>query len=319
MEVLALHVWRGSVCRSFFDYLIGRYGQEWAKWSHEPGHNSKRKAVGCRIDKRRRVCATGRSHNKEGGSYQSHEGRKEDRGFEEGELRRDVVKGREILSQVLKSSWWEWTFGSLLFFWRWNGRQQQQAARDGMRSYIHGSLPVERRPKKVKIKPEFKRLVTLKIEGMTKRNYLETGHVSSALNFFAVPKGDSDVRVVFDGTSCEFLNKALWAPNFFLPSAMSAVMLLSFSTWMSDMDFGEMFHNFPMEERLRKCAGVEFEGVGKSVKLLRWSRLFMGMHPSPYGAVRYYYWGEKFARGDPSVPRNPMGYDCIRLNLRGME
>jgi hypothetical protein len=39
---------------------------------------------------------------------------------------------------------------------------------------------------------------------------------------------------------------------------------------MADMDFGEMFHNFPMEERMRRCSGVEVEVQekgGKTTKL----------------------------------------------------
>jgi hypothetical protein len=44
----------------------------------------------------------------------------------------------------------------------------------------------------------------------------------------------------------------------------------------------------------------------------------MGMRPSPYNAVRHYYWGEEFARGNPAKPDNPMGYDRVRLNLPGM-
>ena len=44
----------------------------------------------------------------------------------------------------------------------------------------------------------------------------------------------------------------------------------------------------------------------------------MGMRPSPYNAVRYFCWGEEFARGDRSMPTNPMGYDEVRLNLPGM-
>lgn len=43
----------------------------------------------------------------------------------------------------------------------------------------------------------------------------------------------------------------------------------------------------------------------------------MGLRPSPYWSVQFYYWGEEFARGDPSEPTNPMRYDRIRLNLPG--
>jgi hypothetical protein len=174
-------------------------------------------------------------------------------------------------------------------------------------------------------------MVASKLEKMVSRSYLEAGFVSNTLNFFAVAKGDSDIRVVFDGTSSG-LNESLWAPNFFLPSARSAAMSLSFNTWMSDMDFGEMFHNFQMDPRLRPFSGVELgpmvpviqgalpEEGRRKVKtgILRWTRLFMGMRPSPYNAVRHYYWGEEFARGNPLDMANPLGYDCIRMNLPGM-
>lgn len=60
-----------------------------------------------------------------------------------------------------------------------------------------------------------------------------------------------------------------------------------------------------------ECSGVDVEVDGKIPKLLRWTRIFMGLRPSPYCAVRYYYWGEEFARGDPSESSNPMGYDTI--------
>jgi hypothetical protein len=171
-------------------------------------------------------------------------------------------------------------------------------------------------------------LVAGKLDGMVKRDYLEKGYVSNSVHFFAVPKGDSDIRVVFDGTSSG-LNETLWAPNFFLPSAKSAAMCLTFETWMADMDFGEMFHNFHMDPRIRPCSGVELgqvasqmttvESVNSKPSLLRWTRLFMGMRPSPYNAVRHYYWGEEFARGNPNRSDNPMGYDKIRINLPGMQ
>ena len=45
----------------------------------------------------------------------------------------------------------------------------------------------------------------------------------------------------------------------------------------------------------------------------------MGMKPSPYNSVRHYYWGEEFARGNPSNRRNPMGYNKIIFNLPGMD
>jgi hypothetical protein len=156
---------------------------------------------------------------------------------------------------------------------------------------------------------------------MIDRSYLEPGIVSSFLNYFAVPKGDSDIRVVYDGT-LSGLNGSLWCPNFFLPSARHAGELLNYSTWMADMDFGEFFHNFHMDEKIRRHSGVDLSSLNllqqvRSGEKLRWSRLFMGMRPSPYNAVRHYYWAEEFARGNPADSSNPMGYDLVLLNLPG--
>ena len=155
----------------------------------------------------------------------------------------------------------------------------------------------------------------------------------TSLHYFAVPKGDSDIRVVFDGTSCG-LNESLWSPNFFLPTSRNASELLSFDSWMADVDFGEFFHNFFADEKVRKHSGVDTSPLSpffppssdtnkndrkRKVVGLRWSRLFMGMKPSPYNAVRFYYWGEEFARGNLRNLTNPFGYDKVIMNLPGMD
>jgi hypothetical protein len=97
--------------------------------------------------------------------------------------------------------------------------------------------------------------VAEKIGGMMDKSYLEAGRVQTYLYYFAVPKGDTDIRVGFDGTSCS-LNGSLWSPNFFLPTSRNASELLAFDSWMADIDFGEFFHNFFGDERIRKHAGV---------------------------------------------------------------
>jgi hypothetical protein len=45
----------------------------------------------------------------------------------------------------------------------------------------------------------------------------------------------------------------------------------------------------------------------------------MESKPSPYNAVRFYYWGEEFAMGNLRDLKNPFGYDQVILNLPGME
>ena len=110
---------------------------------------------------------------------------------------------------------------------------------------IFVSSPLRPRPTKpIKFKPEDAILVAEKVNGILSKKYLDAHeYVRTGLHYFVVPKGETDIRVVFDGTSSG-LNESLWAPNFFLPTARDAGLLLSYSTFMADVDFGEMFHNF---------------------------------------------------------------------------
>ena len=82
-----------------------------------------------------------------------------------------------------------------------------------------------------------------KIKKVSQRGYIEEGHVKSLISYFAVPKGEGDIRVVYDGTKCG-LNDVVWAPNFYLPMVDSLLNVSSTSTWFSDMDLGEMFFKF---------------------------------------------------------------------------
>ena len=319
-ETFGLSVWYRGLLHSFLAYLAQTYGTEWRRSA--AAATWKGDHQGSRSNKRKRSGAKGFKDHDLGGYDE--EGRQQ--------LLADTKCGFRILKQVAESSWWEWTGGSSLFFWRWNGMEQIRAARDGIPIFVASPLPKHRRQKPSRLDPSQQLLVAGKLDGMVSRGYLETGFVSNAVHFFAVPKGNSDIRVVFDGTSSG-LNETLWSPNFFLPSAKSATMCLCFDTWMADMDFGEMFHNFHMDPRIRPFSGVELgpltplvpsirpanKSTATKPAILRWTRLFMGMRPSPYLAVRHYYWGEEFARGNPATPGNPMGYDCVKLNLPGMK
>ena len=326
-EAFSLKVWFRRLVCSFVEYLSTEYGPRWrydvARYDRVRRSEGGSSGASLRGKKRKRLGEVPEPH-KVGGTRSS---------LALLSLSQDVKCGFRIIRQVSASSWWEWTGGSSLFFWRWNGRDQIRMARDGIPISVSAPLPKQRRQKASRFDPVQKAMVAGKIAAMMKRDYLETGHVSNTVHFFAVPKGDSDIRVVFDGTSSG-LNETLWAPNFFLPSAKSASMCLSFDTWMADMDFGDFFHNFFMDSRIRPFSGVNLGSIGPLVPgldqadkvgvssrptVLRWTRLFMGMRPSPYLAIRQYYWGEEFARGNPVRVGNPMGYDRVRLNLPGME
>ena len=244
------------------------------------------------------------------------------------ELLEDGDMGSIALSKGLNASWWEWKSGSALFFWRWDV-SQRTAARDGMEIFIRGQLPSKlvggRGTRKDKIPA-----VGKKINKVFERGYILEGHVDSTIDYFDVAKGE-DIRVVYNGTSCG-LNDALFAPSFWLPTAATASRPLMYYSWMADGDMGEMFLNFPMDKKIRSRSGIDVTQLKEHMKdlnpskrdprervLLRWERLFMGMKPSPYNAVRYFYWAEELARGNPKAASNPLHYSRVILNLPGMK
>ena len=339
LEDLCLRQWFCRLVRSFLGYLVAQYGSRW-KADVQTYARLQGSTTALSLGKRKRYDLAVLDGSHTNGGDEERKGTKLTRiSAKTKALLHDLKCGTRVLHQVSGSSWWDWSGGSSLFFWRWNGPEQIRAARDGIKIFVAAKLPMQRKKKAVRLAPGLQALVAAKLDVMTTRDYLETGHVSNTVHYFAVPKGDSDIRVVFDGTSSG-LNETLWAPNFFLPSARSASLCMSFDTWMADMDFGEMFHNFQMDPKIRPFSGVELGPIAcllpslsaeHAAKIrpkpsantvrptkLRWTRLFMGMRPSPYLAIRHYYWGEEFGRGNPSRSGNPMGYDRIILNLPGM-
>ena len=244
---------------------------------------------------------------------------------------RDVVQGFRVVGQNAVSTWWEWTNGSSLIFWRWSSLEQRRAARDGMPVFVADTLPNCRQVgTSQNIDPGLKSAVAEKLEKVIRNRYLAIGPVSHLVHYFPVPKGEDDIRLVYDGTKGG-LNAVLWAPSFFLPDFSTSLMFLSFNSWVVDSDFGDMFLNFPLDERLQPYAGISLQpfesemlaampglrGPDGRVPRMHWDRLFMGLKPSPCISVRHYYWGEEFVRGDPSLEDNPFAFDRVILNLPG--
>jgi hypothetical protein len=144
--------------------------------------------------------------------------------------------------------------------------------------------------------------------------------VKSLIQFFDVPKA-GDIRLVYNGTSCG-LNDALWCPNFWIPTAKSALRVLDYNYQSADLDLGEIFLNFPLHITLQPYSGVDIthyqkELHGSPSTSLRWNRTWMGAKPSPYAAVHYYYLAEEFIRGHHLDRNNPFYWDAVLLNLLG--
>jgi hypothetical protein len=167
-----------------------------------------------------------------------------------------------------------------------------------------------------------KKAMVQKLLKVKERRYFEKGLVTGLTSFFAVPKGEEDIRMVYDGTASG-LNEALWAPWFTLPTVESHLRVVEPGTFMADVDLGEMFLNFFLDERIRRYAGVDLTKYlpdlvepGQSV-WLRWSRCAMGLRPSPFCAVQTLAWLEEVIQGDPKDPDNVFRYDKVELNLPG--
>jgi hypothetical protein len=124
--------------------------------------------------------------------------------------------------------------------------------------------------------------------------------------------------MVYNGTSWG-LNGVLFAPNFWLPTPSSAARVLGFAYLM--------LLNFPLPVVLKRYPGVDFEPYRKELKLHfadqkgkawpHWTRWWMGLTPSPYMAMTFYYFADEFARGNRLDPNNSLKWDSIILDLSG--
>jgi hypothetical protein len=69
--------------------------------------------------------------------------------------------------------------------------------------------------------------------------------MQSLTSYFWVPKGDAEVRLVYDASRSR-LNKCSWALNFAMSTVNTLVRGIHNYSWMGDLDIGEMFLNFPL-------------------------------------------------------------------------
>ena len=231
------------------------------------------------------------------------------------ELYKDLVVGTDALKRLAFASWWSWDIGSTLFYWRWPKRYQK-SIRDGTKLFVkREQLPRYFKRQMWPSDPKQKEQMAAKIGKVRDRGYILPGKVNSLTGFFAVPKGTDDIRIVYDATACG-LNHALWSPNFALPTIDSVLRGANQDTWFSDIDLGEMFLNYFLDEELRRFAGVDVREIGGE-QWERWERTLMGFRPSPFVCTQTFAWGETLIRGDRLAQDNPLRWDRVVMNLPG--
>ena len=139
-----------------------------------------------------------------------------------------------------------------------------------------------------------------KLEKVRARRYIAGGFVSSLTSFFAVQKGESDIRMVYDGTKSG-LNDSMWVPRFALPTIDTHLRSIEEGTFLADVDVGECFLNFPLHQSLQALAGVDLSAYFPNSDGTRlwecWQRALMGVKSSPYQAVQGMSVAEGVIRG----------------------
>ena len=242
---------------------------------------------------------------------------------------REAIAG--ILWHSFHTNWFEYNAGSRLIHFRFPERYRNMA-RDGVEVYFERPGPTTRDAQPVVSDPKLKEMAKSKISKVVKRRYLRTvglGSIKSLIKYFAVPKGDDDIRLVYDATANR-LNECVWAPPFWLPTIDTLVRGVDKDSWMTDRDVGDMFLNYQLHESVVPYTGVDLSSLyeGKDEVGPRWAvwdRNLMGFASSPYSSIRMALVVEEVCRGDrheiglgsDGKELNPFQWDHIRMNLPG--
>jgi len=236
--------------------------------------------------------------------------------------------GCDGIGRACKASWWEWSDGATLFYWRWPAWYRDTVVL-GLPVHFQKEFTPKRQPQPDEKDPLVKLKQGIKLGKVIERRYVAKGNeVEDWTSFFSVPKGADDIRMVYDA-SRSGLNAALWVPGFPLPTTNTHLRSVEPGTWLADLDIGEMFLNFPLHESLRTLCGVDLSQygeilAGRNVKLedwelrsFAWVRSAMGLRPSPYQAVQGGLVAEECILGDREDPANIFRWDKVVLNLPG--
>ncbi len=227
---------------------------------------------------------------------------------------------KDCVTRVADATIWNWDGGSRPFFWNWPTEWQGQI-KDGFAMWLR-SGSIEWKVAQPKPNEKDRLLMCQKIEDVRRKGYVQQGKAKSLIRFFGVPKGDKDIRMVYDGTMSG-LNDALWAPGFPLPTAQTLLRMVDRSTWMADNDAGEFFLNWVMDKKIQILCGVDFTHFlppKQTVSPIEiWTRCPMGLRPSPYFCVKGMLLAQEIMLGDRHDPRNVFRFDSVLLNLPGMK
>ena len=230
----------------------------------------------------------------------------------------DVDAARDALWRLAWSTWWEWADGSRCLHWRWP-QWYQETIRDGYKVRFASAPPRWTQAQRPGATESEHNRMKEKLQRVRNQRYVGPGPVDSLTSFFAVPKGEDDVRMVYDGTKSG-LNDAIWVPSFPLPTVDTMLRAVTFNTAMSDFDLGDCFLNFVLHVTMQALCGIDlskFCGSDGDVLWERWVRAAMGLKSSPYQAVQAVLVAREVALGDRLDENNAFRWKLVKLNLPG--
>jgi hypothetical protein len=241
----------------------------------------------------------------------------------ESALGRDVRIVRTILWHATHTNWFEYGAGSRLAFFRFP-LKYSRIARDGVPINFETEGPTSMAAQPHISDPATRSRVKDKLRKVLRRKYVlrTCRKIKSLIKYFAVPKGEDDIRMVYDATA-NGLNDAVWVPTFWMPTVWSLIRTLDTDSWMTDRDIADMFLNFQLHPTIIPYAGVDLgplhedEGDQGIPRWAVWDRMLMGFSGSPYGAVKLGLVVEEVCRGNRHITGEKGGRELNPFQLEG--
>ena len=186
-------------------------------------------------------------------------------------------------------------------------------------------FPLFRNPQQVLKEPALADQIKDKINNVRVRRYIAWGQGLILTYYSHVPKGGSDIRIVYYLTACE-LKSALWAPFFKMTTVHNVFDCDTRVLCFGDIDSGGMFLKYLLDISIRPFAVVyvswiegmeETKGEGGGIKWEIWTRMEMGVLSPPWVTTRLLSWAVEIIKGGLNSSENPCHWSQVILNCPG--
>ncbi len=174
----------------------------------------------------------------------------------------------------------------------WFPARYRREARDGIKPFFERPGPTTRKAQPLINDPILGEQTRDKIGKGIKRRYLVTMGIAvkSYIKYFAVPKGDNDVQMVYNAMGNK-LNESVWVPTFWLLMINLLVWAVDRGSWMMDRDVGDMFLNYQLHKDVHPFTAVDlsylYEDPGEAgPRWAVWDRNLMGFAALMYNSIK---------------------------------